>query len=107
MMDSSSDIVSPLMLNGSATAEGSMQGVTGKSKEEERFGLSSGEVEDLLVKYGYNELPSIELPLWYIFCIQFTGTMPYMLWIACILSLAVEDWVDFAIIFAMLLCNGK
>jgi H+-transporting ATPase len=37
---------------------------------------------------------------------QFTGTMPYMLELACILSLAVSDWVDFAIIAAMILCNG-
>lgn len=29
-----------------------------------------------------------------------------MLEIACILALAVEDWIDFAIIAAIVLCNG-
>ena len=29
-----------------------------------------------------------------------------MLEIACILALAVQDWIDFAIIAAILLCNG-
>lgn len=32
--------------------------------------------------------------------------MPYTLEVACILALAVEDWIDFAIIAALLLCNG-
>ena len=32
--------------------------------------------------------------------------MPYMLEIAAILALAVQDWIDFAIIAAILLCNG-
>jgi magnesium-transporting ATPase (P-type) len=69
-------------------------------------GLTTAEVEMLYEKWGYNELPSIVVPLWYIFLMQFTGTMPYMLELACILSLAVSDWVDFAIIAAMILCNG-
>lgn len=69
-------------------------------------GLTSAQVEALYNKYGYNELPSIVVPLWYIFLMQFTGTMPYMLELACVLSLAVSDWVDFAIIATMILCNG-
>jgi magnesium-transporting ATPase (P-type) len=69
-------------------------------------GLTTPEVEALYEKWGYNELPSVVVPLWYIFLMQFTGTMPYMLELACILSLAVSDWVDFAIIAAMILCNG-
>jgi magnesium-transporting ATPase (P-type) len=69
-------------------------------------GLTTAQVEMLYEKWGYNELPSIVVPLWYIFLMQFTGTMPYMLELACILSLAVSDWVDFAIIAAMILCNG-
>ncbi len=69
-------------------------------------GLTSAQVEILYEKHGYNELPSIVVPLWYIFLMQFTGTMPYMLELACILSLAVSDWVDFAIIATMILCNG-
>ena len=69
-------------------------------------GLTTSQVEELYEKWGYNELPTVEVPLWYVFLMQFTGTMPYMLELACILSLAVSDWVDFAIIFTMILCNG-
>lgn len=69
-------------------------------------GLTTLQVEELYEKWGYNELPSVVVPLWYIFLMQFTGTMPYMLELACILSLAVSDWVDFAIIATMILCNG-
>lgn len=32
--------------------------------------------------------------------------MPYMLELAAIISLAVEDYADFGIIAAMLICNG-
>jgi hypothetical protein len=42
-------------------------------------GLTSAQVEELYEKWGYNELPSVVIPLWYIFLTQFTGTMPYML----------------------------
>jgi len=34
------------------------------------------------------------------------GTMPIMLEVACIVSLAISDYPDFGIILAMLLCNG-
>ncbi len=69
-------------------------------------GLTSAEAAILLEKYGYNEIPKISIPLWYIFFIQFTGTMPYMLELACVLSLAVTDYEDFGIIATMLICNG-
>jgi H+-transporting ATPase len=73
---------------------------------DERAGLSSEQVEELYKVHGFNELPVVDIPLWYIFIIQFTGTMPYMLELACVLAMAVEDYVDFAIIFAMVICNG-
>ena len=69
-------------------------------------GLTSAAAEELLEKYGFNELAVVEIPLLTLFFMQFTGTMPYMLWIACILSLVVQDYIDFAIIMTMLLCNG-
>lgn len=47
-----------------------------------------------------------QVSLWWILFSQFTGLMPYMLEIAAILALAVEDWVDFAIIAAIVLCNA-
>ncbi|CAM9119803.1 unnamed protein product, partial [Ectocarpus fasciculatus] len=73
---------------------------------DERAGLTTAQAEELYKVHGFNELPVVDIPLWYIFLIQFTGTMPYMLELACVLALAVQDYVDFAIIFAMVLCNG-
>lgn len=90
--------VSALSSNGSR--------ITDASGADPRAGLTTLEAEELYQRYGYNELPTVVIPLWYIFLTQFTGTMPYMLELACILSLAVEDYVDFAIIATMILCNG-
>ena len=72
----------------------------------ERLGLSTEQADASLEKWGYNELPTINIPLWYVFMIQFTGTMPYMLELACILALTVSDYTDFSIIFLMICCNG-
>lgn len=74
--------------------------------ESERIGLTTEQAEELYKQYGYNELPEISVSLWYILFVQFTGTMPYMLELACIIALAVEDYPDFGIILAMLLANG-
>lgn len=90
----------------SAVTEQEESLVDDSASKDDLGGLTTAQVESLYEKYGYNELPTVEVPLWYIFLMQFTGTMPYMLELACILSLAVQDWVDFAIIFTMILCNG-
>jgi H+-transporting ATPase len=71
-----------------------------------RVGLTTAEAEKKLETFGFNELPKVEIPLWKMFLLQFTGTMPYMLEVSCILSLIVNDVIDFAIIFTMLSCNA-
>ena len=48
----------------------------------------------------------MEISLWWIFFIQFTGLMPYMLELAAVIAIAVEDYIDFAIIMAILIVNG-
>jgi len=73
---------------------------------EERGGLSSEQVEELYQKWGFNELPEVKVSLWWLLFIQFTGTMPYMLELACIVAVAVGDYADFGIILGMLLANG-
>lgn len=73
---------------------------------EERGGLGSDEVEELYKQWGYNELPEVQVSLYWLLFVQFTGTMPYMLELACIVAIAVQDYADFAIILAMLLANG-
>lgn len=74
--------------------------------ESERIGLTTDQAEELYKQWGYNELPEVTVSLYYILFIQFTGTMPYMLELACIIALAVQDYPDFGIILAMLLANG-
>lgn len=73
---------------------------------EERNGLTTEQVEELTAKWGYNELPEVKVSLWWLLFVQFTGTMPYMLELACLVAIAVQDYVDFAIILSMLLANG-
>lgn len=73
---------------------------------EERIGLTNEQAEELYNKWGYNELPEISISVWWVFFIQFTGTMPYMLELAAIISIATSDYADFGIITTMLFCNG-
>jgi H+-transporting ATPase len=72
----------------------------------ERNGLTTEQVEELYKQWGFNELPEIKVSLWWLLFIQFTGTMPYMLELACIIAIAVQDYPDFGIILGMLLANG-
>ena len=72
----------------------------------ERIGLTNSQAEELYKKWGYNELPEVTISVFYVLFLQFTGTMPYMLELAAIISIAVLDFADFAIIVAMLLCNA-
>jgi hypothetical protein len=48
--------------------------------------LTSQQAQALIDQWGYNELPRIEIPLWWVFVRQFIGTMPIMLEIACLLG---------------------
>eukprot|EP01035_Chromulina_nebulosa_P028325 gene28325-37380_t len=72
----------------------------------QRNGLSSERVEELLKEWGYNELPEVTISLWWVFFLEFTGTMPYMLELAAIIAIVVLDYADFLIIIAMLFCNA-
>ena len=75
--------------------------VGGKSKEQERLGLTNAEAEEGYKTWGFNELPTIEIPLWWVFLKQFTGTMPYMMEVCIIVAGATQDWPDFGIIIGM------
>jgi len=69
-------------------------------------GLDTETANRLLEQYGRNEIPEKVTPPWKVFLLQFTGTMPFMIEVACILALVVQRWEDFAIILAMLLVNA-
>jgi magnesium-transporting ATPase (P-type) len=72
----------------------------------ERCGLTTAQAEKLYETVGFNELKHVEVSIFWLFFLQFTGVMPYMLEIAFILALAVQSYPDFAIIFGIVLCNG-
>eukprot|EP00934_Nitzschia_sp_Nitz4_P000544 Nitzschia sp. Nitz4//scaffold74_size92883//75836//78832//NITZ4_004832-RA/size92883-augustus-gene-0.8-mRNA-1//1//CDS//3329557622//544//frame0 len=70
------------------------------------IGLTEGEAQLALSKYGPNEIPVPQTPLYKLFLHQFTGFLPVLIELAGLISLAVEDFVDFGIIFGILLVNG-
>ena len=92
--------------HGSSPMHGHGKAESTAVSDEERIGLTSQRANELVEEWGYNELPVIEVSLWYVLFLQFTGTMPYMLELACVIALACRDYPDFGIILAMLCANG-
>ncbi len=69
-------------------------------------GLSEEEAKERLKKYGLNEIPEKEEPLWHRIFRRFWGPIPWMIEIAAILSAAVQKWEDFTIIMILLFVNA-
>jgi H+-transporting ATPase len=69
-------------------------------------GLSSQEARTRLDKYGPNALVSKEKSALMRFLAYFWGPIPWMIEAAAVLSLVVQDWVDFSIILALLIFNA-
>ncbi|KAF5219432.1 P-type H+-ATPase [Trypanosoma cruzi] len=69
-------------------------------------GLTTAEAEELLAKYGRNELPEKKTPSWLIFVRNLWGPMPFALWVAIIIEFALENWPDGAILLAIQLANA-
>ena len=69
-------------------------------------GLTTAEAEELLVKYGRNELQEKSTPGWVIFLRCMWGPMPIAIWIACIIEFALENYPDGAILFAIQIANA-
>lgn len=69
----------------------------------EREGLTTEQVEELYTQWGYNELPVVQINLYWLFFVQFTGTMPYILELCCIITLVTKppDFEDLGIILAL------
>jgi len=70
------------------------------------LGLSDEQVEKQREVYGTNEIPAPHTPLYVLFLRQFVGFLPFLIEIAAIIALAVQDWTDFAIIAAIMLVNA-
>jgi len=61
-------------------------------KTDIKKGLSSQEVEERIKKFGLNEIPEKEEPLWHRIFRRFWGPIPWMIEIAGILSALVKKW---------------
>jgi H+-transporting ATPase len=71
-----------------------------------RAGLSSEEVERALQFYGTNEIPEKKVNPIRKFLSYFWGPIPWMIEAAAGLSVAIQHWEDFAIIFTLLVVNS-
>ncbi|VUT28025.1 MAG: Copper-exporting P-type ATPase B [Candidatus Syntrophoarchaeum sp. GoM_oil] len=71
-----------------------------------RDGLSQGETETRIEKFGYNEIPEKEINPIVKFLTYFWGPIAWMIEIAAILAAAIGDWTDFAIITTLLVLNA-
>jgi H+-transporting ATPase len=57
-------------------------------------GLTSEEAAVRLEKYGKNELPEKVTPKWLLFLSQFWAPMPIMIWIAIIIELGIQNFLE-------------
>eukprot|EP00977_Amphora_coffeiformis_P012446 scaffold3077_cov162-Amphora_coffeaeformis.AAC.5 len=71
------------------------------------IGLTQEQVQEMLEKWGKNEIEAPTSPIYYIFLRQFTGFLPILIALAALVSLAVQDFVDSGIIFAILFVNAS
>ena len=71
-----------------------------------KTGLSSAEVARKLQKYGLNEIPEKKVSPLRKFLGYFWGPIPWMIEIASILSIIIQHYDDFAIIFTLLIVNA-
>lgn len=69
-------------------------------------GLISEEANELLRKYGKNELPEKADPKWLIFFRLLTQPMAIMLWLAVIIEAAIQNWVDMLILLLIQFVNA-
>lgn len=82
------------------------------SKEAKTFkynhhGLRNHEANELLAKYGRNQLPEKEIPKWYIFASLLWQPMPLMIWVAAGIEAAIENYVDMSILLFIQFANAS
>lgn len=70
-------------------------------------GLSSTRADELMEKYGRNELPEKVVPKWYIFLSLFWQPMPIMIWIAIIIEYAINNPLDMTILLIIQFANAS
>ena len=70
-------------------------------------GLSSQEAKGLLEIHGRNELPEKKVPKWYIFVSQLWQPMPIMIWLAAIIELGIQNFLDMGILLMIQFANAS
>lgn len=71
------------------------------------YGLTTNDANDLLIKYGKNELPEKIISKWYIFLSLFWEPMPIMIWIAIVIEAILGKWMDMSILLAIQIANAS
>lgn len=72
-----------------------------------KHGLSNEEAATRLERYGHNSLPETKPPgIALVFLHQFASPLIYVLIVAALLSVAIDEWSDAGFITAVLLING-
>jgi len=71
-----------------------------------KTGLSTEEVAKKLQQYGPNEIPEKKASSFRKFLGYFWGPIPWMIEIASVLSIIIQHYDDFAIIFTLLIVNA-
>jgi len=69
-------------------------------------GWTTAQAKAMEEKWGLNEIPEEKEPLWRMFAMQFVGAMPAMIEVAGLLALSLGSYLDFWIIFALLMTNA-
>ena len=77
-----------------------------KKLSADKNGLSASVAKDRLQKYGYNEITEKKESLLLKLLSFFWGPIPWMIEAAAILSAIIHHWLDFGVIFALLLVNA-
>ncbi|CAG8458037.1 949_t:CDS:2 [Acaulospora colombiana] len=75
-------------------------------KTDPRTGLTTEEAKSRLGRFGRNEISETKTNPIMKFASYFRGPIAYLIEIACIVAAIVRDWVDFGIIFALLVVNA-
>eukprot|EP01040_Poterioochromonas_malhamensis_P007396 gene7396-7978_t len=70
-------------------------------------GLTTEEAQQLLLKWGRNELEDKKKAKWLIFMEQLWQPMPIMIWIASITEAGISNWPDMAILLAIQFINAS
>jgi len=69
-------------------------------------GLTTEEAVARQVRFGLNKLPEKKVSKLYIFCSQLWQPMPIMIWIAIVIEIGIENWIDMAILLFIQFANA-